>query len=317
MLSKIDRGSPLPLYHQIAETIRYRIATGAIQPGDQLPPLREAAALWGANLHTVRRAYAELSRQRVVTTRVPQGTVVLPPPAAARQSRTGQAAVDRFLRRVLHEAKEAHGLESEALIRLLAARHHAAAPADAPTVFVAECSATQSEDLAAQLRAHWDVSATAWPIGRAAPPAGSPIVATYFHYRDIARLWPARLADVRFLAIAPDPRLVPLLRARRPSVAGRSKLILCEREPLMLANIAADLERILPSERMQVLPRLVPHPSAWLAAHRGRQPVLFPPRIWGDLTDAARSDPRAVEVRYVFDPRDLEAIGPLMGWGRR
>ena len=35
---RIDRGSPVPLYHQLAEQLSHAIATGALQPGD---PLRE------------------------------------------------------------------------------------------------------------------------------------------------------------------------------------------------------------------------------------------------------------------------------------
>ena len=87
MKIQLDHASPVPLYHQISEAIRYRIATGAVPPGTVLPPLREAARLWGANLHTVRRAYTELGRTGIVVTRVARGTVVLPPDGPARTER--------------------------------------------------------------------------------------------------------------------------------------------------------------------------------------------------------------------------------------
>ena len=74
---KLEPTSPVPLYHQIAEALRYRIATGALVPGALLPPLREAAAQWGVNLHTVRRAYGELTEQGVTETCHPVGTRVL------------------------------------------------------------------------------------------------------------------------------------------------------------------------------------------------------------------------------------------------
>src|SRR5512144_2360549 len=75
---ELDPRSPIPLYHQIAETLRYRIATGTIEAGATLPPLREAARLWKVNLHTVRSAYTALAEAGVVVTRAPVGTVVLP-----------------------------------------------------------------------------------------------------------------------------------------------------------------------------------------------------------------------------------------------
>ena len=101
MQSTLDPRSPIPLYHQLAETIRYRIATGEVKSGTVLPPLRQAAGIWGVNLHTVRRAYAELARMGVVATRVPAGTRVLsaaegrgkPAPGARDRVSPGVAAV--------------------------------------------------------------------------------------------------------------------------------------------------------------------------------------------------------------------------------
>ena len=77
----VNADSPVPLYHQIAEGIRYRIATGALPTDTQLPTLREASRLWGVNLHTVRHAYKELADQGFVATKGPAGTRVLPAPS--------------------------------------------------------------------------------------------------------------------------------------------------------------------------------------------------------------------------------------------
>ena len=57
----IDSGSPIPLYHQIAEAIRQQIENGDLSRGDALAPLREAAQFWGVNLHTVRHAMETLT----------------------------------------------------------------------------------------------------------------------------------------------------------------------------------------------------------------------------------------------------------------
>jgi DNA-binding transcriptional regulator YhcF (GntR family) len=316
MLRSIDPESPIPLYHQIAEAIRYQIATGAIRPGAVLPPLRDAAKMWGANLHTVRRAYAELAANHIVSTRVPHGTVVLAPTTPATGTARRRPALDRFLKQIVEKARDAHGMGIDELIRLLETRNTALSKQSAPDVYVTECSETQSRDLAAQLAARWRIEAIPWPLGRPEPPAGGRIVATYFHYRDIAHQWPHRLPEVRFMAIRPDPALADILRRRFAKPGKRTSLVLCERETSMLSNITADLAEVLPPDYFRIEPQKVANPSRWLARQRGRRPVLFSPRLWGELDEAARSDRRVVEVRYVFDTRELNEIGPILGWSQ-
>jgi regulatory GntR family protein len=90
MAPSLDPASPVPLYHQLAEALRYRIATGALAPGTALPPLRAAARQWGVNLHTVRHAYAALASLGLVRTRAPHGTLVLG--GAPRRGDSGNAS---------------------------------------------------------------------------------------------------------------------------------------------------------------------------------------------------------------------------------
>jgi DNA-binding transcriptional regulator YhcF (GntR family) len=314
----LDHASPVPLYHQIAEALRYRIATGALPSGTVLPPLREAAGLWGANLHTVRRAYTELGRAGVVVTRVARGTVVLPPAGARRPGGRERARLESFLQRMLREARDRHGLEPGELVDLLAGRRPPVPTRGRPTVYVAECSDTQSADLAAQLMERWQVTALPWRVDRPAPPAGKPIVSTYFHYNDVRARWAGRLDDVHFLAITPDPSLGARLRRRTVRRRGdRMTVVLCEREEAMLRNILADLHRVLPEERFDLQTRRVAMPARWLAARRSPGPILFSPRLWGELPPKARSDPRVHEVRFVIEPKDLDAIGTTLGWTPR
>ncbi len=310
----LDHTSPVPLYHQIAEAIRYRIATGALAPGAALPPLRQAAALWGANLHTVRRAYAELARAGMVAMRVAHGTVVLP--RAGRPAAGAGSRRDGFLDRVLVEARDRHGIGPAELVALL--EHRVPRPAGSPhaAVFVAECSETQSADLARQLMARWEVAATPWPTDREQPPAGRPVIATYFHFNEVRTRWMERLGDLHFMAIRPDPALPGRLR-RFAHGRGPVTVALCERDEAMLRNIHADLSRLLPAGRFRLQPRLVRAPDRWIAARRSPEPLLFSPRLWGELSDRSRRDPRALEARFVFEPRDLDAIGAALGWNPR
>lgn len=65
-----------PLYHEIAESIRQAIMYGELQPGEELPPVREMSAQWNCAPGTVQRAYRELAQQGFVTSRPGQGTRV-------------------------------------------------------------------------------------------------------------------------------------------------------------------------------------------------------------------------------------------------
>lgn len=70
------------LYQQIAENIRQDILNGKLNPGDRLPSMREMTSKWVCTVGTVQRAYQELSRQGLITSRSGQGTRVvdeLPP----------------------------------------------------------------------------------------------------------------------------------------------------------------------------------------------------------------------------------------------
>ncbi len=85
----------------------------------------------------------------------------------------------------------------------------------------------------------------------------------------------------------------------------------------MLRNIAADVSRLLPADRFRVQLRLVRRPASILDGVGARDRVLAAPRLWGDLPDGVRDDPRVHELRYVFDPGDLEALGRDLGWPSR
>jgi molybdate-binding protein/DNA-binding transcriptional regulator YhcF (GntR family) len=64
------------LYLEIAESLRRRIASGELKPGDKLPPVREMARRWGCTPGTVSRAYAQLAREGLVGGRRGGGTRV-------------------------------------------------------------------------------------------------------------------------------------------------------------------------------------------------------------------------------------------------
>src|SRR5512134_481347 len=255
-MADLDPASPVPLYHQLAEILRYRIATGALATGTTLPALRDAAAHWGVNLHTVRHAYAELVRQGLAETRPPFGTVVV-------GGTGGPAAIDQFVQRVLRDAAR-HGFSAEAIREQLARAGRPARAAARERLSVVECSSTQAADLAWQFETAWKVDAHPWTLEQSGEPPPGLVVATYFHYNDIRTRWPARFPEVRFVAIRPDLRLPERLRLLF-RIGRKTVVRVCERESGMAANIAADVAGILPRARFDIVPVVETRPGATLA----------------------------------------------------
>ena len=72
----IDPTSFVPLYEQVKNGLRREIALGALGPGAALPSIRDLAARLIINPNTVARAYAELERERLITTRKGKGCFV-------------------------------------------------------------------------------------------------------------------------------------------------------------------------------------------------------------------------------------------------
>jgi len=56
----------IPLYTQIMDEMTMRIASGAYQPGEKLPSVRDLAMDAGVNPNTMQRALAELERKGLV-----------------------------------------------------------------------------------------------------------------------------------------------------------------------------------------------------------------------------------------------------------
>ena len=336
----LDPASPVPLYFQLAESLREQIDSGALAPGTLLPPLRQAAEEWGVNLHTVRHAYQRLASAGLVRTTAPRGTIVLgpaPSPASPSASTVTAAHTDpeELVARLLREAQQ-HGLSADELRRRLLQHGggtsgvSAASAASAPTssqvagatqptagvVYVIECSMSQAIDLARQVQERWHVTAKPWSLERAGEPPAGPLIATFFHYNDIRARWPKRLAQVQFAGIHPDPALPVRVRAVAPT-ESRTTVILCEREAEKARHVAADLAAVLPSPTFEIRTMVSTNPSTALVMAGRTQPVLFAPRVWGALGPAERADPRAIEVRYLFDDAEIEAIAARMHWRER
>ncbi|HEY5269315.1 MAG TPA: GntR family transcriptional regulator, partial [Anaerolineales bacterium] len=74
---EIDFRSGIPIYLQVVERIKERIAGGRLTPGDQLPTVRSLALELRVNFNTIARAYRILDEVGIISTQQGRGTYVI------------------------------------------------------------------------------------------------------------------------------------------------------------------------------------------------------------------------------------------------
>ena len=115
---RVDGGSGVPIYRQLVEQVRREVMLGRLQPGDQLPTLREVVDALAINPNTVVKAYTELEHEGLVVRRQGMGTYVAQrlPAGALHAPPVLLSSLLRWVRR----AREA-GLSTEQISMLVAA----------------------------------------------------------------------------------------------------------------------------------------------------------------------------------------------------
>lgn len=76
-----------PLYQQIVDQIKQRIALEEWKAGDEIPSIRQLAVDLRVSVITVKRAYLELEREGVIVTKHGRGSHVASTPGLGAQLR--------------------------------------------------------------------------------------------------------------------------------------------------------------------------------------------------------------------------------------
>ena len=74
---RIDRRSGVAAYLQLVQQVTQALRLGLLQPGDQLPTVKEVVAATAINPNTVQKAYRELEHAGLVEARRGVGTFVV------------------------------------------------------------------------------------------------------------------------------------------------------------------------------------------------------------------------------------------------
>ena len=117
----ISPNDGVPIYLQIVNQVKYLVAAGRLEAGEEVPPIRVLAQQLLVNPNTVARAYLELERAGVVTKRQGSGTYV---------SEAGSPLARRERLKILTQRADAllaearHlNVELDEVIKLLRERH--------------------------------------------------------------------------------------------------------------------------------------------------------------------------------------------------
>ena len=120
MQVQVSSGNEAPIYQQIVNQVRYLVASGQMDPGEELLPMRTLAEHLVVNPKTVARAYLELERAGVVVKRRGSGTYVAERPPLLNQRQKKQILFER-IDALLAEAHQL-GVELDELQAMLGQR---------------------------------------------------------------------------------------------------------------------------------------------------------------------------------------------------
>lgn len=106
----INTTDGVAIYRQIANQIRYMVASGLLRPGDEIPPIRTLALKIKVTPNTVVKAYDELEAAGIIQKRRGSGTFV---------SESNSPLADQEKKRILEQRvdtllAEAHQLDVSA-----------------------------------------------------------------------------------------------------------------------------------------------------------------------------------------------------------
>jgi GntR family transcriptional regulator len=114
----------VPIYRQIVNQVKYLAASGLLQPGDELPPIRTLALQLKVTPNTIVKAYGELEIGGVIHKRRGSGTFVSEGRAQQVTLRERRRVIDQRIDALLAEAHQLNFTADE-IVRMVRARQAA------------------------------------------------------------------------------------------------------------------------------------------------------------------------------------------------
>jgi GntR family transcriptional regulator len=102
---EIDFRSGIPIYLQVVERIKERLAAGLLKPGDQLPTVRSLAQELRVNFNTIARAYRIMDESGIISTQQGRGTYILEVPSPEVAESIRRQALQDLTQRFIQDAE--------------------------------------------------------------------------------------------------------------------------------------------------------------------------------------------------------------------
>ena len=102
---EIDFRSGIPIYLQVVERVKERLAAGLLKPGDQLPTVRSLASDLRVNFNTIARAYRIMDDAGIISTQQGRGTYILEMPSPEVIGTIRTKALADLTRRYMEDAE--------------------------------------------------------------------------------------------------------------------------------------------------------------------------------------------------------------------
>jgi GntR family transcriptional regulator len=103
----LDLRSGIPATVQLFTQVQQAILSGALEPGGQLPTVRQLASDLRVNFNTIARAYRMLDEAGLISTQQGRGTYIIEPWSESRQQVTRsanlEAQMDQFVTALLKQ----------------------------------------------------------------------------------------------------------------------------------------------------------------------------------------------------------------------
>jgi DNA-binding transcriptional regulator YhcF (GntR family) len=272
--ASLDPGDPSPLYHQLAAVVRWEISHGRLPIGSMLPPVRSVAAEAGVNYHTVRRAWADLEREGVISQRRGRGAQIVRAPARVAWSPAGPATTDRTAARV----------------------------------WVVAASLAEAAHLAGRVADRWLVEAIPWPLEANAPPPGPMLCTGPVHPAALDR-WPDREGDLRSLATVLDQATLGVLRRNAALLAVSRVIIHGDSTDPAVRELQRQLPRLGLQTALAQESGAGTEPEAKPDAL-----MLYFPDAWAALDWGTRMQPHAVAAELGWAAGPLAGVAREQGW---
>jgi DNA-binding transcriptional regulator YhcF (GntR family) len=291
----------------------YLIATGKWPPGERLPSVRQAGAMWAVDRRTVLRAYRRLEEMGLVRALDRSGFFVVPGARLGRVSRHRHELArlyDSFCAEILRHMD----LSVLGTFRYLAHLAESRA-AERPECAFVECTRTQADGHAAEVESTLGVPCLALTVdeldGRfARVPAGvTTILVSTFHVSEIAPL-----AKEGNFNVAPVP--IELSPDSLQGLEGIEEALLLEFDATEAENIAADVRKLRPElavrgiavhDAQGEIERLT------AGSRAPRREFILSPRVWGSVAAECRRRPGVREARFRVHPAAWPQVADALG----